>query len=216
MKRIIPGLGLALACAGVVFSQTPALPSPVFSAGSPISSSEMNANFAALLQSLTPTGTVIASFVPPDASGDYMSATTGKVWAFADGSKPADVPAAYTWEFPDMRGQFIRGVNMGRTGSYSDPDAASRIDGDINDAGSTQADAFQGHAHKWLHQWGGVNGPYSNVIGTSNSDNNIDNGTLENALHPMTIITDRVNGTPQFSTETRPDNVAVYWYIKVK
>jgi len=162
----------------------------------------MNANFAALLQSLTPIGTVIASFVPPDASGHYMSGTTGKVWAFADGSMPLDVPEAYasTWVFPDMRGQFIRGMNV-----------SGGVDPDTRSVGSVQGDTFQGHAHKWIHQYGGLNGP-EGTTGTSTSYNSFDNATIG----PMTIASDGVNGSPRNSTETRPDNIAVYWYIKVK
>jgi len=199
MKQLALGLGLTLACTGVIFSQTPALPSPVFSAGSPISAAEMNANFAALLQSLTPIGTVIASFVPPDAGGNYMSGPTGNVWAFADGSKPSGTDA-YTWVFPDMRGQFIRGMNV-----------SGGVDPDIRTVGSVQGDTFQGHAHKWINQYGGDSGPIGS-IGTSTSATNSDNANIGT----MTIVADGVNGSPRNSNETRPDNIAVYWYIKVR
>jgi len=139
-----------------------------------------------------------------------MSGPTGNVWAFADGSKPSGTDA-YTWVFPDMRGQFIRGVNMGLTGSYSDPDAASRIGGDINDAGSTQDDAFQGHLPSWYNQyssWESGHGA-AGTSGSANSTNNL-------AIGGLTLVADATNGAPRISSETRPANIAVYWYIKVR
>ncbi len=65
----------------------------------------MNQKFQALVDAVkaqvTPIGTVIASLIAPDATNDYMSGTTDRVWAFADGSNPA---SSYTGPFPDMRG----------------------------------------------------------------------------------------------------------------
>jgi len=216
MKRSLVVFILAIGFVSGMNAQSVSSPTFIIS-GNPISASDMTAYLGTLVTAINnlqttvtalqsadtanmPVGTVIASFIAPDASNNYMTGST--VWALADDTNPY---GSYTGPFPDMRGQFIRGMNVG-----------GGIDPETRGVGDPQTDAFQGHAHKWLHQYGGVNAPYSSVIGTSNSDNNIDNGTLENATHPMTIITDRVNGTPSISTETRPDNIAVYWYIKVR
>lgn len=215
MKRLLIASTIAI-CSIATFAQTSAGLTP-FVAGTTTKASDMNAQLQYLanaIDALVPVGTVISSFVAP--SGEYLPGSA--LWAFADGTCPYAAYTAAGGLFPDMRGQFIRGVNMTRADGYQDPDAASRTTLtpiDANKAGSIQKDALQGHAHDWTHQWGGNNGP-SGTIGTSTSSSGVDNASIEDATHPMTIVTDRAHGSPRVAAETRPSNVAVYWYIKVK
>lgn len=201
-----------------------------FTSGATISASQVNANFTTLLNALNalqttvtnqaatitalqgdiPLGSILASYTAPDASLNYMTGST--VWAFADGSLPASA-SSYTGQFPDMRGQFIRGVNANRADGKEDPDSAARTGGDLNKAGSFQADAFQGHAHQ-LESWAGFNG--SNGSFNPNPQGYGATGPYGNTLLTKTTTSDGTNGNPRTAKETRPENLAVYWYVKVK
>lgn len=195
---MILGLGLDL------YAQTPTVTVPnTFSSGGTISAAEMNANFQALKQAImdevVPIGTVISSLVAPDASKDYMSGTSSQVWAYADGSKPA-AATGYTGTFPDLRGKFVRGLDDGLafTGGISDPDTGRAV-------GSLQADGFQDHKH-WLWMYTGAAG---SSAGLQPGVGGVTNQSAQMATADLS------SGT-RVSTETRPVNVAVYWYIKVK
>ncbi len=198
MKRLIFATVAALAIALGVGAQA----FTTFASGTAITASAMNDNFGALM----PIGTIIASLIEPDA-GSYMTGST--LWALADGSNPST--GTYNGVFPDLRGQFLRGVDGG---SGKDPNAATRTAaplGSAAGAGSSEADAFQGHSHKWPNP-SGTYGIGHDTTGTAPSGG----GTAYVSLGAMTVQTDGINGTPRLSTETRPVNIAVYWYIKVK
>jgi len=182
-----------------------------FTAGTPINATVMNTNFdniiaefnalkarVAELEDDIPLGTVIASFIAPSA--EYMTGSTE--WALADGSNPDT--SSYSGAFPDMRGQFIRGMNVGRTGvadtTTVDPDNSRAV-------GSYQIDKFQGHIHN-LILW---------VTTGSIPSIQVPNGSpLAESQVMQSVVTDGTNGTPRTAAETRPTNVSVYWYIKVK
>jgi len=201
MKR----LAIALACAfaaSAAFAQIPAVSVPnSFTSGQAISSSLVNADFAALVQAVKdqvePIGSVIASFVAPDASGDYMSGTSNLVWAFADGTKPSGA-TGYTGPFPDMRGQFIRGMNGTRSDGHQDPDTRS--------IGVLQSDALKAHRHTLL---------LTSSAGAINTALGIQPSWAASYAY-QTTFEDMTGDGSVFATETRPTNVAVYWYIKVK
>jgi len=104
-----------------------------------------------------------------------------------------------TFNLPDLRGQFLRGVNMG---SKNDPDAKSRtskfIAGNEGDnVGSFQKDQYRSHKH----ESNASKGVGSNWRGGENK------GKIQ-------------SGPAQFEasggSETRPKNAYVYWIIKVK
>jgi hypothetical protein len=207
MKRMIIA-SLISVLAFAAFGQIPAVSVPkVFTSGSTIIASDMNLNFAALVQAIKnevePIGTVIASLVAPDANGDYMSNTgSNQVWAFADGTPPSGV--TFT-PFPDMRGQFIRGMNAGRVATIgvTDPDTSRAV-------GSSQTDAFQGH-HHFLTGFGAngfIVGP-SYLPGSTPVDSMVGDYYAQDPTHSP------LSG-PRVAGETRPTNIAVYWYIKVK
>ncbi|MGB0695360.1 MAG: phage tail protein [Rhodospirillaceae bacterium] len=155
----------------------------------------------ATIQSLVPAGAVqaFAAVNPPDgwlvADGSPISravyadlfAVIGTTWGAGDGST--------TFNIPDLRGQFLRGVDLGRG-----LDAGRTI-------GTNQTDAFQGHHHSF------VGGPWGSTSpgGGSDSSNGAAAFTYGSVQH---AITDGVSGTPRTAAETRPTNVAVLFCVK--
>jgi hypothetical protein len=212
MRRFVLAALAAASLLPHLGAQTVSLPN-TFSAGAPISAAAMNADFQALVTAVNslqaqmnagiPIGTVISSLVAPDAGSDYMSGST--VWALADGVKPADA-TAYTGVFPDMRGEFLRGVD---DGSAHDPNASTRTTtyGGATagvGAGTYQTDAVQDHKHYlWLYTGlAGINAGVSPGV-----------GLVTNQSAQMASV-DPSSG--RVANETRPTNVSVYWYIKVR
>lgn len=120
-----------------------------------------------------------------------------------------------TFHLPDLRGQFLRGVD-GAAGV--DPDKSSRTaqyNGGAtgNKVGSFQQDAFQGHWHlnKYSTQY--------NKYGTSgngwqsNWANSYQDATSSKAFI-VDAASDGKNGTPRKSSETRTKNAYVHYLIK--
>jgi hypothetical protein len=200
MKRIIQlTIGLALLTlfiSGHAFADD--IPHS-FEAGTPVSASEMNENFQALIDLIAPIGTVIASMLTPVQMNDQAGGT----WVLADGSA---APAAYASAtgkatLPDLRGAFLRGLNEGRNDGQEDPDGGERTIGDY------QGDQFQGHYHDLGSGRESETGQGYITAGTGSTQG------ITDAYNP---ITDGTNGTPRYGSETRPKNVAVYYYVKVK
>lgn len=102
-----------------------------------------------------------------------------------------------TFNLPDLRGQFLRGVTGA---SANDPDAATRLGfngGNIgNNVGSIQTDAFANHRHPITN--GGFVGPASSYVGGGYAPN----------VGPG-AFTETVGGN-----ETRPKNAYVNFLIK--
>ncbi|QOD85304.1 tail fiber protein [Chromobacterium haemolyticum] len=95
-----------------------------------------------------------------------------------------------TFNLPDLRGEFLRGLDDGRG-----VDTGRAL-------GSYQADALQGHAHTMSAGSSGIGA--SSLYGNNVNPNGSTNG----------IISDGTNGTPRTAAETRPRNVAVLACIK--
>ncbi|MBN1306446.1 MAG: hypothetical protein JXA18_00915 [Chitinispirillaceae bacterium] len=140
-----------------------------------------------------PIGTIIGSMLNPEKFRQFFPGDS-TLWILADSSTASAEFFAATGKsnIPDLRGVFLRGINSDRSGTLSDPDGE-------REAGSSQADAFKSHNHSRMQF----------VSGATNSGTW---GVLDN--------TDRGHSTTSSSStggaETRPRNVAVYWYIKVK
>ncbi len=120
-----------------------------------------------------------------------LFAAVGTAWGTGDG--------ATTFNLPDMRGVFLRGVDSGRG---QDPDTGSRsatAGGNSGDAvGSYQADMFASHTHSFQWGGGGITGassPYQVPIYNQGFNN--------------TFTTSAAGGS-----ETRPKNVYVNYIIK--
>ena len=124
-----------------------------------------------------------------------------------------------TFSVPDLRGQFLRGVDLdgeidpGCIDEPKDDDVRKNKEGTIvgGVVGSFQDDAFQGHWH--------------NIEGTYSVDGTVNNGFSEFTRDTEGIGTysddDEVHnpiegshGQVHLSTETRPKNAAVHYIIK--
>lgn len=117
-----------------------------------------------------------------------------------------------TFNLPDMRGRFVRGVDNGQG---VDPDAATRTamatGGNTGDnVGSVQPDAMQGHWHRLQGRQNDEAAGAGNMsTGTAATQISLDDRV-------RVAISDGVNGTPRTTSESRPKNVNVEWIIKVE
>jgi len=160
-------------------------------------------------QGLAPVGSVVAYAgpIPPDdwlvcdgravAQADYpeLFAAIDTVHGTGDGRS--------TFQLPDYRGRFLRGVDAG---AGRDPDATGRepaaAGGSAGDAvGSVQDDAFARHAHE--HRAFKLKD-----IDWQRSVKHPRNGTGELSAR---LTTDEAGGA-----ETRPDNAYVVWLIRAR
>ncbi|MCG8418828.1 MAG: phage tail protein [Proteobacteria bacterium] len=130
-----------------------------------------------------------------------------------------------TFNLPDLRGRFLRGVDHG---SGNDPDAVARAmpDGDTGDVvGSLQVDTLQGHRHS--HSDPGHSHGYCSVMYTQTGTVGYialgpESWQCRETDHRLTniVVTDPIadpwHGTPRTARETRPANVSVNWIIRVK
>ena len=140
-----------------------------------------------------------------------LFAVIGINWGYGD--------ASATFNLPDLRGQFLRGV---ANGNANDPDRDSRIaflpGGNTGDnVGTYQLDAFQGHYHR-------IEDSSNNVpltafaFSTGSTDRvsfqDISNWDKDTHFNARTIYGDGVNGEPRVTSETRPQNAYVNYIIK--
>jgi hypothetical protein len=115
-------------------------------------------------------------------------------------------PSPGTFNLPDLRGVFLRGVSGTGNDSFTDPDAESRISrhtgGAIgNNPGSYQTDEIESHNHDWRYgsesDDSGYGGSYSEFTFTG--------GSFNDASSPINY---------RGGNETRPSNAYVHYIIK--
>jgi microcystin-dependent protein len=155
------------------------------------------ASIETLMTATCPTGYLAANGSAVSRS-TYSSLFTsiGVMYGAGDGST--------TFNLPDLRGYFLRGVNAS---SGRDPDVASRTnrgDGTTGDAvGTKQADQYTSHTH-------GHDG-YFVSAGTFGGDGDLDGSTAVTGYDKYTIA-----GTISAAggNETRPKNINVLYCIK--
>lgn len=154
---------------------------------------------------LTPVGTIVPWSGPDTESaipegylgcaGQEVSRTTfgnlndlyssaGYPYGAGDGST--------TFNVPDLRGQFVRGIDRGRG---LDPEGQGR------DVGSEQEDAFQRHQHSYSY-WTGQGSSSPSAGGSDFQDR-----------RTQDYLGDQ-GGTPRVSSETRPTNIALVFLVK--
>jgi microcystin-dependent protein len=161
---------------------------------------------------------------PPGSVIAYMGASAPPGWLLCDGSAVSrtQYPALWvaigtncgagnlytTFNLPDMRGVFLRGVNGSRSDSFADPDTSSASRNNIfqggntgNAVGSYQADQFASHSHPQVVT---ANPGYGTGI---RSDWTGDGATF--GAYPEGVNTGTAGGN-----ETRPKNVYVNYIIK--
>lgn len=172
-------------------------------------------------KSATPTnpGTVIALSrqVPPGAISAYAGASAPEGYLFCKGQAVSRTTYAAlfgaigttygagdgstTFNVPDLRGDFLRGLDAGRGVD------AGRV------LGTEQPDAMQGHKHMGgaMGQFGPY--PWGTTPAGQNINVNLQNGQSGWAPLTSTPVADGTNGTPRSAGETRPRNVAVNYII---
>ena len=138
-----------------------------------------------------PVGTIVASYLSPR----QMKENYGDEWVLANGDEVSTKTAFYALtgktKLPDLRGVFIRGLNVHRNDGKQDPDGQNRAAGDY------QPDDFMKHNHSittagiWHRSFKGENG-------SPRTAHQGDGYTGDNG-----------------GKETRPGNVALYYYIKI-
>ena len=147
-----------------------------------------------------PLGSVIALLTAPNSDGTLPN--SNGIWVLSAGQNVVGYGAV-----PDLRGSFLRGIDVSVAGQAKN----NRDSSQTRSVGNYQDDAFQGHGHPFNGS-NTNNNPGNPLI---NSGAYGDQGLIENMGLKKTI-SDGTNGTPRTSSETRPKNVAVYWYVKVK
>ena len=173
-----------------------------------ITVASLNARCDSLSRDVTPVGAIIASYTAPVRG--YMP-NTGNKWFVCNGNAGTPVNGI---AIPDLRGVFLRGLNVvngqERSDSLADVETGRSV-------GSVQRDAFQGHYHPFGTDEGVVS-QGSNGVGTNHTQYAHGNGTAQGTTQPNLSVpeSDNIHGTPRVTTETRPKNIAVYYYIKVK
>jgi len=150
-----------------------------------------------------PIGTIIASTFEPKIFEDRNPG-----WKLANGTD-VDSETGYALvtnsvKLPDLRGVFLRGMNVGLTGTYADPEN-DRV------AGLRQQAQYPSHDHRFRAVINGHpssdNGRFSTAYGYIVHDKS-PTGRSDRREH----INVSSAGAGQ---DLRPDNVAVYFYIYV-
>jgi len=138
-------------------------------------------------------GTIIASYL----SKQQMKENYGDEWVLANGDEVLTKSAFYKitgkTKLPDLRGMFIRGLNVGRRDDKQDPGKPARTA-----AGEYQGDAFAKHNHGLVYHGQSFKGA---------------GGDGRPALDEY--LWGEGDKPTEGADETRPKNVAVYFYIKI-
>lgn len=178
---------------------------------------------------------VVGSVIPPGTIQAFGGGTVPQGWLLCDGSTASRTTysalfaavgiahgsgdGATTFHLPDLRGRFLRGAdNMGTGAAGRDPNAAGRTAGNAggntgNAVGSVQSDAHQNIT-------GTVGGTWRNSTTTAGTGAfyKISTGTIgangTDSGSGLGIDSSLIPGQ-RTSTETRPQNAAVAYIIKV-
>lgn len=132
------------------------------------------------------------------ANGAAVSRSTYSSLFSAIGTTFGAGDGSSTFNVPDLRGQFPRGMDNGRG---LDPGRSF---------GSNQSDAFQGHYHNLASiQWNGGGAVAMYALGSGPLIDERYSGSMS-----VTAPRTGVNGAPRTGNETRPTNVALLACIK--
>lgn len=130
------------------------------------------------------------------ANGALVSRTTYAALFAVIGTTYSAGDGSTTFGLPDLRGEFLRGLDDGRG-----VDASRAV-------GSGQLDAFQGHWHASTVYQTNVGG--GTGFGTAQNTPVVVNSNITDP------VTDTVRGVPRTAAETRPRNVAMLACIKFR
>lgn len=167
------------------------------------------------------------STIPTATVSPLATTTVPAGWLLCDGSAVSRITYATlfatigvthgsgngstTFNLPDYRGRFLRGVDGTANRDVDKASRAAMAAGGAtgNNVGSVQTDALQGHNHRiYFFANQGVNPGNADDL-TSNA---FFNASQDFAVREA--ITDGVHGTPRISSETRPTNANVAFIIK--
>lgn len=156
-----------------------------------------------------PVGTVAASFLAPEQFAGSIGEKVGtgatkRTWILADGRDVTGTDYAKAADnnvVPDLRGMFLRGLNAGRSDGKEDPGDLYTIPKYDRQPGHFQDQAVGIHDHEFA--W------YPEKQGSSRLPATWYGGATES----QTDIFNPIRATP--GPETRPRNVAVYYYIRI-
>ena len=169
---------------------------------------------AALAADSVPVGTIVSSLFDPQtfaeaAGNDVFPFDPAKSkWCPADG-RPIEgsrYSVLRNAPVPDFRGLFLRGLNTFDPNKPARSDANKDPDGDKRVAGDVQSDEFKRHNHLNEKDAGFVL-HHPAAVPRGNMDSNLANP------HP----TEWDTSGPDFEggAETRPRNIAIYYYIRI-
>jgi hypothetical protein len=167
--------------------------------------SEVNANFDCLRKRIDTLMARCDSIALLKTASDGYLPNSNQTWLLAAGQKGISGFDS----LPDLRGVFLRGVDYAVTGRNITARDVAR------ESGSFQGDTFFAHSHRVAATSGNSEADLSSpaASGFAGWANNFAGYTSgENS----TRIPDRLLIEKSGGTETRPKNVAVYYYIKVK
>jgi len=156
-----------------------------------------------------PIGTIIPSMLDPILFKN--SVAFPDKWELAKGQK-----VSTEWKYykvfgegsriPDLRGMFLRGMNEGRSDGEQDPEQNRK-------PGNEQKDALQQHEHKTTVT--GLPTGYKEHAPTPSNIGYTRHEAGRNAPYEkVSVSVSEVTGA-NTASETRPKNVAVYFYIKI-
>jgi hypothetical protein len=158
----------------------------------------------ALSSSEMPVGAVVSSLLPPHK---FLSEINKGKWIAADGQ---EIPRHSSYfkmsgrqRSPDLRGMFLRGLNTFESGQPPRQDGLEDPDGGIRTAGDFQIDEIKAHKHTI-----GINGT--------------DTTTMVPGTQRLAHFRNDAYGAGESkqtnlygAKETRPKNIAVYFYLKI-
>lgn len=169
----------------------------------------------------TPVGSIVASYLPPNM---FCGSGPKPNWMLANGDEIPKDAKLYTVvktspdlfassdKTPDLRGVFLRGVNANRSDGKQDPDTRN--------PGSYQPDEFKKHDH------GG--GAHTHEASMDREWSVRDGVACVTSIGKALLTQQPASVSPPTSempagaiikpdggSETRPRNVAVYYYIKI-
>lgn len=205
---------IAVCCIpAALFAGTVAVPH-TFANGAVAQAADVNANFGALataVEQAAPSGSIVAyggATAPAGwllCNGAAVSRTTYAALFAAIGTAHGQGDGSTTFNLPDTRGLFLRGVDGA---AARDPDVAARTaaatGGNTGNAvGSVQLDALKSHGHSVS------NG--STSLGFNPGSSGTQRVVNSGAADGNNTVTAQATG----GSETRPKNLSVHYLIKI-
>ena len=169
-----------------------------------------------------PPGTVVASVLKPQV---FLRNGRNKKWRLSDASviPPDSLYAMLVKEagieggdrLPDLRGMFLRGLNVGREDGRGDPDGVDRKAGEFQGGATKRPNrSFVGNTGMAGRHTHTIEGAEPVLTGTE-EDFQRNKRSRETETAPEGRHYHTVEITGGGDAETRPGNISVYFYIKI-